>query len=61
MREQVDQHPQLIFSVGTQVVVLRAITGQGGRTLHPRGAVGVIAADSLHDLLVWLRLGEMNR
>ena len=27
---------------GTQVVILREIVGQNGRTLHPRGAVGVV-------------------
>ncbi|GAA4442341.1 nucleotidyltransferase domain-containing protein [Bremerella cremea] len=35
-------HENLIFSPGTQVVVLRDIVGQNGRTLHPRGAVGVV-------------------
>ena len=42
MTERVHQNPNLIFSDGTQVVALRDIVGQGGRTLHPRGAVGVI-------------------
>lgn len=40
--ERVHQNPNLIFSEGTQVVALRAVTGQGGRTLQPQGAVGVI-------------------
>ncbi len=40
--DRVHQNPNLIFSEGTQVVSLREIVGQGGRTLHPRGAVGVI-------------------
>lgn len=40
--DRVHQNPNLIFSEGTQVVSLREIIGQGGRTLHPRGAVGVI-------------------
>lgn len=31
-----------IFPTGTQVVILREIIGQNGRTLHPRGAVGVV-------------------
>lgn len=31
-----------IFSVGTQVVSLTEVIGQNGRTLHPRGAVGVV-------------------
>jgi len=42
MTERVHQNPNLIFPEGTQVVSLREIIGQGGRTLHPRGAVGVI-------------------
>lgn len=42
MTERVHQNPNLIYSTGTQVVCLRAIVGQNGRTLHPRGAVGVI-------------------
>ena len=42
MTERVHQNPHLIFSEGTQVVSLREIIGQNGRTLHPRGAVGVI-------------------
>lgn len=31
-----------IFSAGTQVVTLRDVVGDNGRTLHPRGSVGVI-------------------
>lgn len=42
MTHRVHQNPALILAEGTQVVSLRAILGQGGRTLHPRGAVGVI-------------------
>ncbi len=42
MTDRVHQNPNLIFSVGTQVVSLREILGQSGRTLHPRGSVGVI-------------------
>ncbi len=42
MTERV-HHPQgLIYSTGTQVVALRTIYGQGGRLLHPTGAVGVV-------------------
>lgn len=33
------QHP---FPVGTQVVTLKDVVGPNGRTLHPRGAVGVV-------------------
>jgi predicted nucleotidyltransferase len=42
MTERVHQNPQLIFSIGTQVVSLREIVGTGGRTLHPSGSVGVV-------------------
>jgi predicted nucleotidyltransferase len=42
LTERVHQNPSLIFSEGTQVVSLRYVVGQAGRTLHPRGAVGVI-------------------
>ena len=42
MAKRVHQHPNLIFSVGTQVVTLRDVVGQNGRTLHPRGSVGVV-------------------
>jgi len=34
--------PNFIFPLGTQVVTLRNIMGEGGRALHPRGAVGVV-------------------
>jgi hypothetical protein len=39
---RVHQNSKLIFSVGTQVVVLRDMLGEGGRLLHPRGSVGVV-------------------
>jgi uncharacterized protein len=39
---RVHQSSSLIFSVGTQVVVLREMIGEGGRVLHPRGSVGVV-------------------
>lgn len=43
MTERVHRQPGLIFSVGTQVVVLRDIVGgDGPRVLHPRGSVGVV-------------------
>lgn len=42
MSQRVHQNPLLIFSAGTLVVALRDVLGQGGRVLHPRGAVGVI-------------------
>jgi uncharacterized protein len=40
--ERVHQSPTLIFSIGTQVVVLRDVVADGGRILHPRGSVGVV-------------------
>jgi predicted nucleotidyltransferase len=42
MNERVHFHEHLIFSVGTQVVALRDVTVEGGRILHPKGAVGVV-------------------
>lgn len=42
MSDRVHTHDALIYSPGTQVVVLRAVIGRGGRVLHPRGAVGVV-------------------
>jgi hypothetical protein len=38
----VHYHPNLIFSVGTQVVTLVDILGSAGLVLHPRGTVGVV-------------------
>lgn len=42
MAKRVHHHSNLIFAVGTQVVTLRDVIGQNGRTLHPRGSVGVV-------------------
>jgi hypothetical protein len=42
MTDRVHYHPNLIFSVGTQVVTLEDIPGSAGLVLHPRGTVGVI-------------------
>jgi uncharacterized protein len=42
MPKRVHTHINLIYSVGTQVVALREVLAQNGRTLHPRGAVGVV-------------------
>lgn len=42
MEERVHSRSQLIYSAGSQVVTLRDILGQNGRTLHPRGSVGVV-------------------
>jgi hypothetical protein len=41
--DRVHYHPNLIFSVGTQVVTLVDIPGSGGLVTHPRGTVGVVA------------------
>ena len=42
MPDRVHYHPNLIFSVGTQVVTLVDIPGSGGLIHRPRGTVGVI-------------------
>ena len=42
MNNRVHYHPNLVFAVGTQVVSLKNVVGQNGRTLHPRGSVGVV-------------------
>ncbi|MCI0683342.1 MAG: nucleotidyltransferase domain-containing protein [Gemmataceae bacterium] len=42
MPDRVHFHPDLIVSLGTQVVTLIDIPGAGGLVLHPRGAVGVV-------------------
>lgn len=42
MTDRMHYHPNLIFSVGTQVVTLVDIPGSAGLILHPRGTVGVI-------------------
>ena len=42
MTDRVHYHPDLIFSVGTQVVTLVDIPGSAGLVLHPRGTVGVV-------------------
>jgi predicted nucleotidyltransferase len=42
MTDRVHSHPDLIFSVGTQVVTLADIPGAAGLVLHPRGTVGVV-------------------
>lgn len=55
MVNPVHQHANLIYSPGTQVVVLRDVVGQNGRVLQPRGAVGVVIkspVDLTHDYRV---------
>lgn len=49
MGERVHFHDGLNFSVGTQIVSLREIRGQGGRILHPRGAVGTVVRSATVD------------
>ena len=44
MTDRAHFHANLIFAVGTQVVTLRDVIGPQGRTLHPRGSVGVVVA-----------------
>jgi len=42
MKNRVHNSPNLIYSVGTQVVALKQVQGSGGEAVHPSGAVGVI-------------------
>jgi predicted nucleotidyltransferase len=42
MTDRVHTNPDLIYSLGTQVVSLTDIVGAGGLIAHPRGAVGVV-------------------
>ena len=42
MPDRVHHHPNLIYSLGTQVVTLIDIPGTDGQLLHPRGTVGVV-------------------
>ena len=42
MTKRIHNSPNLIYSVGTQVVALRQVQGSGGRVVHPAGAVGVV-------------------
>src|SRR5712692_6048325 len=50
MFDRVHFHPDLIFSVGTQVVTLVDIPGSAGLVFHPRGTVGVVVkAPTDHD------------
>jgi predicted nucleotidyltransferase len=42
MPDRVHYHPNLILSVGTQVVTLVDVVNQNGTILHPRGSVGVV-------------------
>ncbi len=42
MPDRVHYHPNLIYSVGTQVVALVEVLGPNGKVLQPRGSVGVV-------------------
>lgn len=42
MKSRVHNSPNLIYSVGTQVVALKAVQGSNGQAVHPAGAVGVV-------------------
>jgi predicted nucleotidyltransferase len=42
MTEQVHHHPNLIYSLGTQVVTLAPVLGQSGKVLQQRGSIGVV-------------------
>jgi hypothetical protein len=52
VKERVHNSPNLIYSVGTQVVSLKQVQGTNGRAVHPAGAVGVVVrspADRSHN------------
>ena len=42
MKNRVHNSPNLIYSIGTQVVALKHVQGTDGQTVHPAGAVGVV-------------------
>ena len=42
MTERVHKSPNLIYSVGTQVVIQKPVHSPNGRVAQPQGAVGVI-------------------
>lgn len=42
MNSRVHNSPNLIYSVGTQVVALKQVQGSNGEAVHPAGAVGVV-------------------
>jgi uncharacterized protein len=42
MKHRVHNSPNLIYSVGTQVVALKQVQGTNGKAVHPTGAVGVV-------------------
>lgn len=44
MTSRVHNSPNLIYSVGTQVVALKQVQGSNEQALHPPGSVGVVTA-----------------
>ena len=42
MKSRVHNSPNLIYSVGTQVVALKQVQGSNGEAVYPAGAVGVV-------------------
>ncbi len=55
MKNRVHNSPNLIYSVGTQVVSLKQVQASNGKAVHPPGAVGVIVRsprDRSHDYRV---------
>jgi predicted nucleotidyltransferase len=57
--DRVHYHPELIFSLGTQVVTLIDIPGAAGLVLHPRGTVGVVVkAPTDHDHAYRVRFAD---
>ena len=40
MKHRVHNSPNLIYSVGTQVVTLKQVQASNGKAVHPAGAVG---------------------
>ena len=42
MKSRIHNSPNLIYSVGTQVVALKTVRASNGKVAHPAGAVGVI-------------------
>jgi hypothetical protein len=42
MKSRVHNSPNLIYTVGTQVVALKQVRGTNGYDVHPPGAVGVV-------------------
>jgi hypothetical protein len=50
MKRRVRNSPNLIYSVGTQVVAIKQVQGTNGKAVHPPGAVGVMVnAQRLED------------